>query len=317
MPSRHDRFMGCMLGHLVGDAVAAPYEGMDAHLIYQMFGAAINVVKKPPVDRIYYTDDTQMSIGVAETLVREGEIIESTLVERFASNYQPQRGYGPGARKVIERMALNEDWRDLTENLFPGGSFGNGGAMRVHPVALMFNDNREKLVEQARLQCLPTHIHPLGIEGAQLLALAIAHVMRIDPGHFNRSDFIADLRAFATHDEFQWQFDTLAQLQPDDSVATFGNSLEAHRSVTTAIACFAFDSEDFEAVIARAISLGNDTDTIAAMAGAISGTYLGIDGVPAHLVDLLEDEHQGVSYVRQLAEDIYSRYAETHGDSSV
>ena len=71
-------------------------------------------------------------------------------------------------------MQEGGDHRAVAENMFPGGSFGNGAAMRVAPVGLFFHADLDRLWEQARLSALPTRVHPLGIEGAQVLAMAVA-----------------------------------------------------------------------------------------------------------------------------------------------
>src|SRR4029078_7179155 len=136
-------------------------------------------------------DDTQMAIGVAETLVECGRIDEDEICRRFAATYHPQRGYGRGARIVLEAMLAGHDHKFLAANHFPGGSFGNGAAIRVAPVGLMFRHTHDKLWEQARLSALPTHVHPLAIEGAQLLALAVGLASAADP--IDRDEFFTIL----------------------------------------------------------------------------------------------------------------------------
>ena len=68
---------------------------------------------------------------------------------------------------VIEAIAEGGDWRRIAASHFPGGSLGNGAAMRVAPIGLLFNHDLDRVMVEARLSALPTHIHPLGIEGAQ------------------------------------------------------------------------------------------------------------------------------------------------------
>ncbi len=63
-----DRFAGCLLGLAVGDALGAPYEGLTALDIFYRFGLPDEIVKNPSGDTLYYTDDTEMMIGLAETL---------------------------------------------------------------------------------------------------------------------------------------------------------------------------------------------------------------------------------------------------------
>src|SRR5689334_21012860 len=138
---RADRFAGCLLGLAVGDALGAPYEGLTHADIFFQFGSPDKLVTNPSGETLYYTDDTEMMLGVAETLVECGHIDEVRLCRAFAENYHPDRGYGQGARRVIEAMAKGKDHRTLAATVFPGGSFGNGAAMRVAPVGLLFADS--------------------------------------------------------------------------------------------------------------------------------------------------------------------------------
>ncbi len=71
--------------------------------------------------------------------------------------------------------------------------------------------------------------------------------------------------------------------------------------MATAIACFDLSPDSYEGAVGRALGQGNDVDTLAAMAGALSGVRLGLDTVPTPLLDQLEDQHKGSSYIRQLA----------------
>jgi len=87
-----------------------------------------------------------------------------------------------------------------------------------------------------------------------------------------------------------------------------GNGIAAQDSVVTAIACFTLWPESYEDVIANAILLGGDTDTIAAMAGTISGVHLGIHAIPFHFLECLEDDHKGKSYLERLAEQLFEKF---------
>lgn len=261
------------------------------------------LVKNPSGEPLVYTDDTEMMIGVAETLAEKGHIEEERLCQAFVANYHPERGYGQGARRVIEAMATGKDHRTLAANIFPGGSFGNGAAMRVAPIGLRFADTPDELWEQARLSALPTHTHPLGIEGAQLFAHAIALALRM--ATFDRKRFYRELLARATTEEFRWHLSIAKKLKPSDSLSGLGSTLHAHRSVVTAIGCFAAAPGDFEAVMSRAIGLGDDTDTVAAMSGALVGAFVGLSAIPAGLLEKLEDgPAKGRTYIAGLAEQL-------------
>jgi poly(ADP-ribose) glycohydrolase ARH3 len=299
-PILTDRFRGSLLGLAVGDALGSPFEGMPADAIYYSFGFSRKIVATPPVDSLTYTDDTQMMIGVAEALLAELTMKEDRLARCFADNFDPGRGYGQGARRIIELMKIGGDWRELSRTVFPGGSFGNGAAMRVAPVGLFFHDDLDRTWEEAGRSASPTHVHPVGIEGAQLMATAVALAMRsID---FDRDDFYSELLRRARTNEFQLQLSIASQLSPQDSIAVLGSSLEAHRSVVTSIACFATFPDSFQNAIAQAIGLGDDTDTVAAMAGAISGARLGIAAIPQHLLSMMENGYKGRDYITGLAD---------------
>lgn len=306
-PTTLDRFIGCILGHAIGDATGAPFEGMPATAIHYDFGGSRKIVDRLPMDVIHFTDDTQMSIGVMETLIECGTCDPDVLLARFAANYDPKRGYGTGARRILEAVRRGEDGRAIAESIFPGGSLGNGAAMRAAPIGLFFHDDLGRVSDEATRSALPTHQHLVGMDGARMLALAVALAFSSAGGPFDRDRFFNRLIGFAGTDEFREQLERAATLGPRDGIASLGHTLEAHRSVVTAIACFAFDPDNYRAVIARAIGLGDDCDTLAAMAGACSGARLGKAAIPTHLLERFEPGPPGVAELQQLAIDLHSR----------
>jgi poly(ADP-ribose) glycohydrolase ARH3 len=305
-PALADRFSGSLLGLAIGDALGAHFEGQSQGSIARQYRTVEKLIEAPPYGELSYTDDTQMAIGVAETLIKCKRIDEFEICKRFAANFQPQRGYGRGARIVLEAMVEGWDHRELAANLFPGGSFGNGAAMRVAPVGLMFHHDDQLLWEQARLSALPTHIHPLGIEGAQVLALAAGLAARIDS--FDRQAYFKTLSAACQLTEYSGPLERAARVADPRDLALFGNGIEASSSVVTAIASFGLTPESYEQTVGNAILLGGDTDTIAAMAGAISGAYLGQQAIPKHLLLKLEDRHQGRNYIEGLAKRLFDAH---------
>jgi poly(ADP-ribose) glycohydrolase ARH3 len=310
-PTR-DQFAGCLLGLAVGDALGAPFEGLNADNIYWGYGTGHALLELPAGESLCYTDDTEMMVGVAQTLVDHGHIAEEPLCRAFADNYHPVRGYGQGARLVIEAIAEGGDWRRVAASHFPGGSFGNGAAMRVAPIGLLFNHDLDRVMVEAKFSTLPTHIHPLGIEGAQLLAVAVALAIR--PGPLDRRAFYGELLRRVASEEYRWAVSAAARLKRGDTFSFLGSSLEAHRSVVTAIACFASSPDCYEDVVSRAIGLGDDTDTLAAMAGALCGARLGLTGIPARLIAGLEDGLLGRSHIERLAAGLHNRHLSLIGE---
>src|SRR5262249_13812050 len=103
------RFEGCLLGLAIGDALGGKFEAQSADAIRARFPTSAALIAYPQ-EEIWYTDDTQMAIGVAEALIASGEIVEESLCRAFVANYVPSRGYGRGARVVLDAM---EDGRDF------------------------------------------------------------------------------------------------------------------------------------------------------------------------------------------------------------
>jgi poly(ADP-ribose) glycohydrolase ARH3 len=303
-----DRFRGCLLGLAVGDALGGRFEAQSADAV-RARAPTVEALMAHPQDEIWYTDDTQMAIGVAETLIARGQIIEEGLCQAFVANYVPSRGYGRGARAVLEAMEDGRDHRRVAEQYFPGGSYGNGAAMRVAPVGLFYRDDHRRLAEQARLSALPTHVHPLGIEGAQVLALAVALASRT--ARFERPAFFGELLSACESAAYRDKIEEAARAQSPEELARLGNRIEALHSVPTAIASFALTPESFEATIGNDILLGGDTDTLAAMAGAVAGAYLGAGRLPQRLVGLLESSPKGRAYLVRLADDLLATYQRT------
>jgi poly(ADP-ribose) glycohydrolase ARH3 len=298
-----DRFRGCLLGLAVGDALGGRFEGQAPNWIAERYPTPEALVANPTAETLHYTDDTQMAIGVAETLVENLDIIEDRLCHHFVANFVPPRGYGWGARRVLEAMGEGGDYKTVAATHLPGGSLGNGAAMRVAPVGLLFHDDLDQVWEQARRSAGPTHTHPLGIEGAQLLAVAVAVCLR--PTGLDRGAFFGELVRRCCSDEYRERLARAAAAESAEDIARLGNGIKAPESVPTAIALFASAPESYTQAIGRAILLGGDTDTIAAMTGALSGAYLGADAIPADLLRRLEDDGKGRSYIDSLAEQLH------------
>jgi len=288
------KFLGCLMGLAIGDALGAPFEGKES-----VNRAEVRAVAER-TEILRYTDDTHMALGVAESLVACRGFDGQHMAETFVRNFErePWRGYGPGPPRIFHRIKLGARWDRAAGDVYPGGSFGNGAAMRAAPVGLFYYRNREELREVAYLSSQITHAHPLGKEGAALQACAVALAVICGPtGAPN--DFLAGLKAFAAHDIYKHKLQRVGELliagNKAEVVASLGNGIEAFNSVPTAVYCFLRHPGSFEEVVVKAISLGGDTDTIASMAGAISGAWLGIEAIPGEWMEKLEN-----SYIKNL-----------------
>lgn len=326
---------------MIGDALGAPWEGADARRIaaicaayptlpaaeQEMHRAVFGLLLNPQTRHAHYTDDTQMTLALAETLCEWGSAaeddrttqFEEALARAFAEFFDPMRGYGPGAHRVLADLRGGARWDEPAGRLFGGkGSFGNGAAMRAAPVGLYFHDRDTAVLRLvARRSSLPTHIHPLGIAGAVMQANAVACACRWQSEPFDAGAFLADVEAGLGDDEagaaYRAACGRIGELLPlRPSPATIadvlGDEITALESVPTALYAFLAHPDDFRAAVTFAVQVGGDADTISAMCGAISGAYLGASALPSEWLDALENGWQGRDDAQDLADRLYSAW---------
>lgn len=285
-----DRFHGTVLGLALGDALGAPHEGGPIErLLWRLIGTTGD-------GRMRWSDDTQMSLDLAESLLARDGLDEDDLARRFAESYRWRRGYGPGAAKLLKRIRRGEDWRQANRSVYPAGSYGNGGAMRAPVLALFFAGDDHGLVDAARRSATITHAHALGIEGAVMLAVATAEALAsADAGRIlervARACTQAEFTSRLAHAR-RW-LDTAATPAPHEVREQLGNGVAAiHSCVTAVYLAASFLKAPFADLMAFTIALGGDVDTIAAMAAAMWGAARGATSLPAADLARLEQRER-------------------------
>jgi poly(ADP-ribose) glycohydrolase ARH3 len=299
------KFMGALIGTAVGDSLGALFEGRR-----QVKLGEIEVVAERQ-EVLTYTDDTHMMLGVTESLIKSGDFDGEDMAQTFVRNYElePWRGYGPGPPRLFRLIKAGASWDEVAQRLYHTGSYGNGAAMRIAPIGVFYHNNLIKLREVAYKSSQITHAHRLGKEGAALQAYAIAQAVSLGQQEaLEQASFLAKLISYTSEETYREKLNRIGALlacQDRGRVITeLGNGVEAFNSVPTAIYCFLSHPRSFAQAVLYAISLGGDTDTIAAMTGAISGAYLGLDSIPSRWKDKLENRE----YIQELAEKLWLRF---------
>jgi ADP-ribosylglycohydrolase len=228
-----------MIGAIVGDIIGSVHEGMGTKFPgFPLLDADCR-----------FTDDTILTVAVADKFLRNGNYVD--LYHDYFHAY-PQAGYG-------QSFILWAGHRKRE----PYGSWGNGSAMRVSPVAYVFDSLNEVLSEAAR-SAEVTHNHPEGIRGAQAVAAAV---------------FLA--RTGASKAEIRREVERLSGYDLSESLSeiwhTYGFDVSCQGSVPQSIIAF-LESRGYEDAVRKAVSLGGDADTMACIAGAIAEAFYG--GVP-------------------------------------
>jgi poly(ADP-ribose) glycohydrolase ARH3 len=305
MSTTVDQFTGCLLGLALGDAHGAPHEGgVLERFVWRFIGTT-------KAGELRWTDDTQMSLDIAESLVERGCLDLDDIAARFAKSYRWSRGYGPGAAKILAKIRRGNSWRESNRSVYPGGSYGNGGAMRAPVIGLAFGDCPERLITAARATAEITHAHPLGIEGAVIIAVATSAAL----SRGTAGGLLERAIEVAADEQFQSRLKTARtwlaggrSSAPADIRRELGTAITAPQSCVTALYLAAiYLDKPFEELIQFAVDCGGDVDTIAAMAGGIWGAANGAAKIPSKLLNVLEDRDR----IRQAATNLY------HGRASL
>lgn len=272
-------------GLSVGDSLGGFFEMSSPHALSQFVKQ-----RKPPIARPWrFTDDTNMALSIYSTLRQREQIDQDMLARGFGLHFDPARGYGRGARHLLNQIRAGHDWRHASWEVFKGeGSFGNGGAMRAALLGAYFADDLAQVVEQARLSSEVTHAHPEGIAGgiAVAVAAAVAQNLRGQPAP-TRAEFIDRVLSHIPFDTQVWAKVQEARELPSAStimavVEMLGNGsrVSAQDTVGYCLWCAGERLANYEDAIWLTMSGGGDVDTNCAIVGGIVACYTGVQGIP-------------------------------------
>jgi ADP-ribosylglycohydrolase len=226
-----------LIGSIAGDIIGSrfefhPHRSTD----FDLFSAQCR-----------FTDDTVLTIAVADALLHNLNYVET--IQQYGRRF-PNAGYGGFFRRWLK-----------TKNPQPYNSFGNGSAMRVSPVGWAFK-SVQKVLDEAERSAIITHNHPLGIQGAQAVALAI---------FLARTGSEKSTIKREVSQRFDYDLDqTLDEIRPH---YTFDETCQG--SVPQSIIAF-LESDNLEDAIRKSVSLGGDADTQACIAGSIAEAFYGV-----------------------------------------
>lgn len=257
-------------GLSVGDALGASFgEGATSDFM----ASQITDHELPPAPW-QWTDDTHMALSIVEVLSTYGDIHQDALAELFAERFsdEPYRGYAQGAAWLLSKINEGEDWRELSRELFEGGSYGNGAAMRAAPIGGYFSGQPERAADEARKSAVITHAHPEGQAGAIAVAVAasIAGELNVSLGR----QFLEIVLEHTPVSELRDGVEVALQIPPDqhrravDELGV-GWDVSAQDTVPFCLWCAAHQLGSFEEALWQALAGGGDRDTTCAIVGGI------------------------------------------------
>ncbi|TCP50013.1 ADP-ribosylglycohydrolase [Tamaricihabitans halophyticus] len=307
MSARREHALGAFYGLALGDALGMPTQSMSRERILRCYGPITGLVDAIPEQPIApgmaagsITDDTEQAVLVARLLIEGNGELDPATFARALTDWEAdmiRRGsadlLGPSTKRAIELLESGTP-PDLA------GALGttNGAAMRITPVAIA-NAPHDGLVDAVARACQVTHNTNLGIASAAAVAAAVsAGIAGADPsqtldaaeaaaatgalrGRWHAGGDIAArlhwVRGFVRGMDTERLHDALPEV--------IGTSVAAQESVIAAFALVAARGADPHAALSIAATVGGDTDTVAAICGAILGAQHGLAALPAEMVE--------------------------------
>jgi ADP-ribosylglycohydrolase len=300
-----ERVAGGVVGLAIGDALGYPHEFRTVTQVQKEIGpdgitdfVALKdkrfsrpIILGPDHPPGTYTDDTQMSLAVAEALIARGHDGTDALMDdmsaRFVTWYFSEdnnRSPGAATGSACEKLKAGGHWRESgTEN-----SKGAGANMRVVPVGLFFAhlDDVERV---ARMQAIITHVHPASTAAAAGTAIAAAMFLRGASVDAVRAELEVRIRGEdSALDRVLGRLpralarparEVLVDIEKGGPLA-LGESWVAEEALAGALYCVAKEPTSFERAVLLAVNTDGDSDTIATLVGGFMGARLGLQGIP-------------------------------------
>lgn len=278
-PGITSRFTGCLLAAACGDCLGAAYEGYSGTDLAEAYYDGR--FQPGSLTMSEWTDDTSMLVATAKSIAECGQIDGEDLARRYLAWYEAGgRGIGRATYHAMKRLQSGTRWEEAGEK----GEYaaGNGVAMRIAPVGLLHARRPEGLEQDVHDCAVITHRHQEAIDGAWAVAYA---VMKAASGDLDPDTILLEILDRLEPSRVSDGLSECARLlesgePPLNALPELSLGGAAFETVPTSFYCFLRSPHDLQETLVSSIVAGGDTDTRAAMAGAISGTYNGREAIP-------------------------------------
>jgi len=285
-----DKSKGIIYGLAIGDAFGMPTEFLSLSQIKARYGSkGIRDLPDPAI----YTDDTQMSIAIAEALAAVGEediesIMRVVRDEFIEWCHSPENDRAPGRTCLegIARMEQGISWKESGAI----HSKGCGSAMRSAPVGYLYQDKPKKLKAVAHATGICTHGHPT----ADAACIGAAYLVKLALDDTATEQLIPKLLSFTAgiakeFDEAILKVEECLHWEEEERALEYlGEGWVGEEAVALALYCFLRYPDSYPKVVLRAANTNGDSDSIACIAGSLSGGYLGFGGIPRDWASKIE-----------------------------
>ncbi len=302
-PELKSLFRGCILGVAIGDALGMPTEGLGIEEIRKSYGFVEDFLPSPLGDLKAgeWTDDTEQMVILAESIVDRIYLDPADFSSKLVS-------WAEDAFKIrtgpTTRQALRNLLRGLSWDRSGVDSATCGAAMRVAPVGLVYHFNLDLVERYAVISASVTHRNDSAFAGAVAVATAISTLV----SDFSEEEMLSEVVSRSKkYDPLLSEKVSFANEIKDEelekAVEKLGNSIMMWDVVPMAFYCF-LSSKDFSEAVKKGANAGGDTDSIAAIAGGISGAKFGESRIPKRWRENVKDS----SYLLKLADQLYQTH---------
>lgn len=284
-------FLPILYGLALGDALGWPVEFKRLDDIRARYGP--QGIIEPP-DPALFTDDTQMTLAVAEALIEAGDADTETLMDAVSRKFvawsrhpdTPGRAPGSTCLRGVGNLERGMNWREAGIR----ESKGCGSAMRAAPLGYFYQHDPVRLFEIAHAVGYATHQHP----AADAAATAAAYLVKLALDGEHPSEFTLALLALCDgiSDEFdaaiQRVHDVLDRADTDAAIRRIGEGWVGDEAVALAIYCCLKHPDDYAAAIRLGANIDGDSDSVACITGGIMAARLGMGAIPPAWIARLE-----------------------------
>jgi ADP-ribosylglycohydrolase len=232
-----------------------------------------------------WTDDTCMAATLAVHVVGFDGVDQDRLALAWARDLQPGRGYGRGARELLERISLGVPWQQASRELFDGGSFGNGSAMRVAPLGAWHLGDLAAAAHDGARQAEVTHAHPWGVAGGTVVAVVASYLagLRLTGTAPSPDDVVRTAIEHCPPGEQLERLHHALRLRdasPAEAALALGAGYDVacHDTVPFCVWVTAHHVVDYPAAIAATVVGRGDVDTTCAIVGGLVASFTGVEG---------------------------------------
>ncbi len=317
-----DKIYGSLLAAAVGDAMGGATECRSRDRISEYFGGFVDDFKDNPDDTFlrgkpkgYLTDDFSLAYYTAKAIVKSGKIDTETANDALVtwSKTQYYDYAGPSTRRAVnDIIGIENPAEHLAFLVCQNSKSTNGAGMKIAPVGLVSGGDIDKAIDDAIIMILPTHKNDIAISGGCAIAAATAAAMRDDAtvdsvvkaaiygaeiGYKKGGEIAQRLAGPSVSRRIALAAKIGESCKGDIKKAIYeigeiiGSGLMTAEAIPAAIGLFVAADGDAKLAMLGGVNIGDDTDTVATMAGAVAGAFSGVANFPPHWAEMIDREN--------------------------